>query len=386
VAATLLVGGALTVQSFGRLGRIDLGFRPNDLITMELPLSPAKYAERTQQVQFMDQVLERVRALPGVTAGMTINVPMQRGVTLDSVFEVEGRPPANPSDVPITAHRLVSPGYTETLGVRLVAGRFLDAGDWAGSLPVAVVSEQLVRQAWPGEDAIGKRLRRRRAGQAGPWMTVVGVVKDVKEDRFAFRVPRAVWYVPYAQETFRLPVSVPLNLVVRAEGGRAGVLAAVREAVRAVDPQQPVAGVMPMQEYLADVLIAERFSAVLMATMAAIGLALAALGLYGVLAYSVNRRTAEIGLRMALGASHSSVVRLIVGQGAALIVIGLGLGLAGAWSGARLLSGVLYGVSPTDPPTFAIVTVALAGVALFACWLPARRAARISPMVALRSE
>jgi putative ABC transport system permease protein len=164
------------------------------------------------------------------------------------------------------------------------------------------------------------------------------------------------------------------------------VLAAVREAVRAVDPQQPVAGVMPMQEYLADVLIAERFSAVLMATMAAIGLALAALGLYGVLAYSVNRRTAEIGLRMALGATHSSVVRLIVGQGAALIVIGLGLGLAGAWSGARLLSGVLYGVSPTDPPTFAIVTVALAGVALFACWLPARRAARISPMVALRSE
>ncbi len=385
VAATLLVGGALTVQSFGRLGRIDLGFRPDDLVTMELPLSRAKYAERTQQVQFMDQVLERVRALPGVTAGMTINVPMQRGVTLDSIFEVEGRPPANPSDVPITAHRLVSPGYTEALGVTLLAGRFLEAGDRAGALPVAVVSEELVRQAWPGEDPIGKRLRRRRAGQSGPWMTVVGVVKNVKEDRYGFRIERPVWYVPYAQETFPLPVSVPLNLVVRSERG-GGVLAAVREAVRAVDPQQPVAGAMPMREYLADVLIAERFSAVLMAALAAIGLALAALGLYGVLAYSVSRRTAEIGLRMALGASQWSVVALIVGQGAALVLLGLGIGMAGAWSGGRLLSGVLYGVSPTDPATFAFVSVALAAVALFACWLPARRAARISPMVALRSE
>jgi putative ABC transport system permease protein len=387
IAAALLVGGGLMLRSFDRLRRSDLGFRPERLLTLELPLTSPRYVGLTQQVQFMEQVLERARALPGVVAaGMTLNVPLQRGVVLDSVFEVEGRPRTKESDVPITSHRLVSPGYLETLGVRLVKGRLLDERDREGSLPVAVVSDELVRQAWPGEDPLGKRVRRIRAGERGPWMTVVGVVKDVKEDRFSFRISRPVWYLPYAQQTFPVPVSLPLNLVVRAAGDPSGLAAPVREAVRAVDPHQPVAGVMPMQEYLSDVLIAERFSAVLMGTLAGLGLLLAALGLYGVMAYSVSQRTGEIGLRVALGARPRDILGLVLRAGVSLVGLGLGLGVAGAWALTRLLSSALHEVGPDDPATFALVTVFLAAVALVACWLPARRATRLSPVAALRSE
>jgi len=387
IAAPLLVGGGLMVQSFRRLQGLDLGFRPEKLLTMELPLSPQKYPTRAQEVVFMDEVLARVRALPGVeAAGMTTNVPLQRGVTLDSIYDVEGRPPLDPSEVPITAHRMVMPGTLETLGVTLVAGRFLDGRDTADALPVAVVTEALAAKAWPGEDPLGKRLRRVRTVQRGPWMTVVGVVKDVKEDRFGFRIDRPVWYVPYAQQTFPAPVAIPMNLVVRSAADPTSIAATVRAAVSSVDAEQPVANFMPMPEYLADVLVAERFSAVLMATLAALGLALSALGLYGVMAYFVGRRTAEIGLRMALGANPRDVLKLVIGQGAALIAVGLALGIAGAFALTRLLASTLYEVRATDPATFGAVALGLALVGLLACWLPARRATRIDPMVALRGD
>ena len=386
LAATLLVGGGLVAQSFHRLQSIDLGFHPDGLLTMELPLSPAKYRALSQQVDFIDQVLQRVRTLPGVlAAGITTNVPMQRGTTLDSVFEVEGHAPPRPSEVPITAHRAVSPGYAEALGVTLLEGRLLDANDQQRALPVAVVSAELVRQSWPGEDPIGKRLRRVRAGQRGPWMTVVGVVKDVKEDRFNFRIARPVWYVPYAQQPFP-PPALPLNLVVRTEGNWGDVAASVRASVRAVDSSQPIANVMPLREQLADVLIGERFSAVLMTVLAAMGLLLAALGLYGVIAYSVGQRKGEIGLRMALGAGPRDILRLVIGEGAWLVGAGLALGAAGGWVLTRLLETNLYGVSSADPATFMAVAVLLCSVALLACFVPARRASRIEPMAALRSE
>jgi putative ABC transport system permease protein len=387
IAAALLVGGGLLLRSFQRLQDVDLGFRPDGLLMIELPLSPTRYPTLPKRARFVEEVLSRVGTLPQVVAaGTTTNVPMQRGTTLDSIFEVEGRPNTDPSQVPITAHRLVSPGYPATLGVKLVAGRLLDESDREGSLPVAVVSEELVRQAWPSEDAIGKRVRRVRAGERGPWMTVVGVVRDAKEDRFNFRVRRPVWYLPYAQQAFAPPVELPLVLVVRTNGDPMGVAAAVRTAVRAVDADQPVGSVMPLREQLADVLVAERFSAVLIATLAAAGLLLAALGLYGVMAYTVGQRTGEIGLRMALGARPADVLRLVVGQGFGLVAAGLLLGIAGAWTLTRLLSSALYEVSPSDPATFAAVALVLAASALLACWLPARRAARIDPMSALRCE
>jgi putative ABC transport system permease protein len=386
VAVTLLVGGGLMVQSFGRLQSVDLGFRSENRLLLDLPLSAAKYPGRAEEVRLMQQVLERVRAIPGVvSAGMTTDVPLAI-LSLDSVFEVEGRPRANPADVPITAHRLVTPGYLETLGVTLVKGRFLDQRDRAGALPVVVVSDELVRQAWPGEDPIGRRIRRVRSGEKGPWMTVVGVVRDVKEDRFNFRIARPVWYMPYEQSTFPLPVSLPFSLVVRTTGDPAAAAPAIRAAVHGVDADLPVAGVMPMQEFLGGLLMTERFSAVLMATLAALGLLLAALGLYGVMAYSVGLRRGEIGLRMALGARPRDVLRLVIGQGLMLILAGLAAGVVGALALTRLLGGMLYQVSPADPRTFAVVAVVLGGVALAACWLPARRAARVNPMVALRCE
>ncbi|TMB10967.1 MAG: ABC transporter permease [Deltaproteobacteria bacterium] len=335
LAATLLVGGGLVAQSFHRLQSIDLGFRPDGLLTMELPLSPAKYRALSQQVDFIDQVLQRVRTLPGVlAAGITTNVPMQRGTTLDSVFEVEGHAPPRPSEVPITAHRAVSPGYAEALGVTLLEGRLLDANDQQRALPVAVVSAELVRQSWPGED----------------------------------------------------PPALPLNLVVRTEGNSGDVAASVRASVRAVDSSQPIANVMPLREQLTDLLIGERFSAVLMTVLAAMGLLLAALGLYGVIAYSVGQRKGEIGLRMALGAGPRDILRLVIGEGAWLVGAGLALGAAGGWVLTRLLETNLYGVSSADPATFMAVAVLLSSVALLACFVPARRASRIEPMAALRSE
>ena len=392
LAVTLLVGAALMAQSFQRLQGSRLGYRSDGLLTMELPLSERRYAGHDSKVRFEEALLARVRALPGVqAAGMTTSLPLQRGVAPDSVFEVEGAPPPAPDHVPITAHRLVSPGYAETLGVTLLAGRFVEARDRDGAEPVAVVSETLVRQAWPdgeagGADrALGKRLRRIRAGVRGPWMRVVGVVGDVKEDRSNFRVDRPVWYVPFAQQPFPIP-GVTLGLAVRSTLPPETLAAAVRAQVRALDPAQPIANVMPMREYLGDLWLAPRFGAVLMGTLATLGLLIAAVGLYGLLAYAVSRRTAEIGLRMALGARPGHALGLVLRHGALLVMGGLALGSACAWGLGRLLAGTLYQVSPGDPATFAAVAVVLGAVALLACVLPARRAARIEPQTALKGD
>ncbi len=383
IAAPLLAGGGLLAQSFQRLQQVDLGFRPDNLLTMQMTLSPANYPTHQRRVAFVEQALERVKKLPGVVAaGTTTSIPLDH-LSIDSVFTVEARPPGRPSDVPITAHRLVSPDYLKTLGVTLLKGRLLDERDRADSEPVVVISEDLARQAWPGEDPIGKRIKRGRPERTEfPWMTVVGLVRDVKEDRFNFRTARPAWYLPYAQVSNNLP----LNLVAQAGGAAASLTASVRDAIRAVDPAQPVANVTTMKDHLAGVLAPERFSAVLVSLLAVSGLALAALGLYGVMAYSVSQRTGEIGLRLALGARPRDIFKLVIGQGARMIIIGMSLGLMGSLAMTRFLSGALYGVSATDPATFAVIALLLALVALLACWIPARRATRVDPLVALRCE
>jgi len=390
MAMTLLIGGGLMAQSFQRLQQVELGFRPEKLMTMQMALPSAKYQEHRQRVAFIEQVLERVKGLPGVvSAGFTTNIPLAQP-SIDSIFTVEGRPPANPGDVAITASRLVSPGYLETLGVRPVKGRLITEQDRAGGSPVVVISEELARQAWPGEDLIGKRVRAGRFDQTErPWLTVIGVVKDVKEDRFNFRINRPAWYIPYfeyGQYQFSARLTAQVDLVVKADDDTASLAASIRRAIGSVDPEQPVSQMMTMKEHLADALIAERFGAVLMGSLAVVGLTLAALGLYGVMAYSVNQRTAELGLRMALGARPGDLFKLVTAEGVKLIVGGLGLGLAGALAVTRFLSGTLYEVSPTDPATFAVISIALAAVALAACYLPARRATKVDPMVALRRE
>src|ERR1700686_176676 len=310
-------------------------------------------------------------------------MPLTSFVSYDSVFAVEGHPPSNPNDVPITAHRVVTPKYLQTLGVTLVQGRLLDSHDRAEGLPVVVISEELARQGWPGEDPIGKHIKRVRPGQNNfPWLTVVGVVKDVKEDRFNFRIDRPAWYLPYEQTEN----PQPLDLVVKTSGGPASLAAAVRDAVHAVDPDQAVSNVTTMQAHLAGVVITERFSAVLMGALAALGLTLAIIGLYGVMAYSVSRQTGEMGLRVALGATPREIFKMVVGRGLRLILSGLALGLAGALLLTRFLSAALYRVNPSDPLTFGLVAALLAIVALAACYVPARRATKVDPIVALRYE
>ena len=383
IAMTLLVGGGLIARSFNRLQHVDLGFRPDNLLTMKMILPASKYSEHRKRVAFVDQVLERVKILPGVlSAGTTTNIPLEREIAYDSVFSVEGRPPVNPNDVPITSHRLVSPDYLKTLGVTLIKGRLIDETDRAGKPPVVVISEELARQAWPGEDPLGKRIKRVRPNQDFPWMTVIGVVKDVKEDLFNYRINRPVWYVPYAQVENNFPV----NLVVRTSSDPASVTAAVREAIHAVDPDQPVSNVMTMNENLAGVLVTERFSAILMSALAASGLLLAALGLYGVMAYSVSQRTAEIGVRVALGAQRIHVLQLILGHGAKLTLLGVAIGFAAAWALMRLMAGLLFEVNATDPATFLSISLLLVSIALIACLLPARRALSVDPVIALRAE
>jgi predicted permease len=386
LAAALLVPGGLIVQSFQSLQRIKLGFRPDNLLMIEIQLAQSKYRDQSARVAFAQQLLERVRALPGiVSAGTTTNFPLQLYDAASS-FTVEGMPSLAPGSAPMTMHRLVSPGYLKTIGATLLHGRDLSEQDTTQSSPVVVVSEQLARQAWPNQDPIGKRIRRGRADEANnPWLTVVGVVANVKEDRFNFRTDRPVWYLAYAQEINR-PLIRPLILAVRTNGDPASFTGTIRGAIHAVDPNQAISSVTIMKAYLEEVLIRERFSALLMGTLAMLGLVLAVLGLYGVMAYSVARRTGEIGLRMALGAASRDIFRLVLGRALALIGCGLVIGLIGALAMTRGLSATLYQISPTDPFTFTAVAILLATVALFACYLPARWATHVDPMEALRCE
>src|SRR5438094_178132 len=334
IALTLLVCGGLMMQSFQRLQHVDLGFNPDNLLTMKMVLPASKYSQYRQRVAFTDQVLERVLHLPGVlSAGTTTNISLERETAYDAVFDVEGRPTTNPNNVPITSHRIVSPNYLETLGVTLIKGRLIDYRDRAETLPVVVVSQEFARQAWPGEDAIGKRVRRIRTGQTFPWMTVVGVVKDVKEDRFNYRINRPVWYVPYAQ----VENDFPVNLIIRTAVDPTSLTAAARDAIHGIDPDQPVSNIITMNTNLSTVLVTERFGAVLMGTLAISGLLLASIGLFGVMPYSCPQRTGEFGLRVEVGAQAKHVLGLILGQGVKLILWGVGIGLAVAWGATQLL-------------------------------------------------
>lgn len=379
IAVLLLVGGGLVLRSFEALRNADLGFRPAGIITAQLTL-PQSYADHRRRSADLERLLNSVRLIPGVVdAGITTNIPLQE-VSFDSFYTVEGRPALNPNDVPVTAHRVVTPDYLRVIGVRLTRGRLLTEGDTADAPRVAVISEELAKQAWPGEDPIGRRIRRGRSSDTRPWLTVVGVVDDVKEDRFNFRIDRAVWYLPYAQED---SIASP-NIVVQGHGDVSALAGALRDRVRAFDPDIALSEPVGLEAHVADLLTTERFAAVLLSTLAVSGLLLATLGLYGAISHIITAQRSEIALRLAVGAPRGHVVGIVVREVTLVALGGASIGAILAATSANGLRSILYQVEPHDAATYAGVTLLLILASGVAACVPAWRAVRVDPARLLR--
>jgi putative ABC transport system permease protein len=395
----LLVGAGLLVKSFLNLRQADLGFDPERVLTMRVALPDARYTENAQIENFYRALLQRVETLPGVeSAGVSIGLPMNGGI--ESGVTVEGQEVREVKDVTVAVNLAVSPGYFKALKIPLVKGRYFTEGDREGTPRVAVIDEMMAERFFPNESPVGKRIRLGGPPAPGqpppPWMEIVGVVRHVRHYG-PNEVARVELYRPYFQ--LPIPVDSPLaqgqpvnfprsvSLAVRSSSADPDSLTnPVREAVRGIDPDQPVSFVQTMDSIVTTSVSSQRFATWLLGLFAAAALLLAALGIYGVMAYSVAQRTHEIGVRMALGAARGNVLRMVVWQAMRLTLAGIGIGICGAFVVTRLMSSLLFGVTATDPLTYGSVALLLAAVALLSCLLPARRATKVDPMVALRYE
>ena len=381
LAIVLLAGAALMIRSFENLLHLDPGFTTEHVLAMRTPLPEPKYEAQKTRTAFYDEVLRRVEGLPGVVAaGYTTWVPLTNEGGATGVV-IEGHAPQPRGEPLIPNTRMISKDYPRTVGMRLIEGREFDDRDGAETLMVALINQTMARRYWPGEKPLGKRFGLPSDKDATRWITIVGIVGDVHQA--GLDVPaRAEMYMPYQQQEF----FSPSYLVVKTAGEPMTVAGAVREQVWAVDKEQPVADVMPLGDLVDESLAPRRMQASLLGGFAVLALLLAALGIYAVLSYAVTQRTQEIGVRVALGAQRGDVLRLVIGQGLKLFLAGGAIGLAAALALAKFLTHWLYGVSAADPASFLGVTILLAGVTLMACYLPARRAMRVDPMVALRYE
>ena len=387
LAMMLLTGAALMLQSFLRLQGVNPGFDVNRVITMQLNLPESRYTNQQQRAAFFHRFTERCRLLPGVQfASATSQLPLSSDVG-NTTIEVVGRPPLPPGQWDVTDFISVTPEYLGAMQIRLYAGRFINEHDTEESPPVCVINQTTAHRYFGKEDPTGKKLK---LGVNNFTPEIVGVVRDVRQHGLDFdslspqiqKLMSSQVYVPYAQTALWPKMTV----VVRTSSAPMGLATALRAEVRALDKDLPVSKVRTMETVRGDSIAQPRFRALLIVLFGALALTLATIGIYGVMAYSVARRTHEIGLRMALGAQNTDVLKLVLRQGIRLAVTGLLIGLAGAFALTRLISGLLYGVSATDPLTFAIVPALLFAVALLACWIPARRATRVHPMEALRYE
>jgi putative ABC transport system permease protein len=382
----LLIGAGLLIKSFLNLSQSDIGFNPERVLTMRISLPEARYKENEQVANFFQALMQRVERLPGVeAAGLTRGLPMSGGI--ESGITVEGQEITNKKDTVVAVNLTMTPNYFRAMNIPLVKGRGFTDQDKTGSLPVVVIDEMLAARFFPSEDPIGKRLKLGDSESKFPWMQIVGVAKHVKHYGPA-EDGRVEIYRPYFQipQTPEARYGRSMVLAVRMTTDSASMTTALRNAVFEIDKDQPVSNVQMMTEVVDASVAPQKFATWLLGMFATAALLLAAIGIYGVMAYSVTSRTHEIGVRMALGAQRRDVLRMVVTQGMKLALIGVGAGLVGSFAVTRVMSSLLYGVTATDPLTFAVVTVLLTGVALLACLIPARKATRVDPMIALRYE
>lgn len=381
ISLVLLIGAGLLINSFVRLRNVDPGFRSDNLLTMRIVMPLSKYLDRPRRIAFYNDMLQRVQSLGGVkSVAITSNLPLYRQGNSMSV-QIYGRPELPPAQQPVVVTRIVSPGYFDTMTIPLLSGRKFTDQDVVTTPRVAVISETMARTFWPGEDPVGKRFGIGEIESDESWINIIGVARDVRQLELTAE-PKPQAYLTYLQFGF----FDPRDLVVKTDVDPASLATAVRSAVWELDKDQPISNVQTMEAILADSIARQRFSMVLLAIFAGVALVLAGVGIYGVTSYSVAQRTREIGIRMALGAQTAAVLKLALGYGMKLVIIGIAIGLVAAFALTRLMSTLLFGVTATDPITFTLISLLLIFVAALASYIPARRATKVDPMIALRYE
>ncbi|HVR98291.1 MAG TPA: ABC transporter permease [Thermoanaerobaculia bacterium] len=385
LSAVLVIAGGLLIHSFWTLQQVDLGFKPDQVLSFQLSLPESRYADPQQMTAFYSNLAERLSALPGVDhAAAMSGLPPKRDVTAaDMVFE---NLPLDPNGPPhnVDYWQFVTRDYFQTLGVPLVSGRAFTAADGPGSPGVLVINQTMARVFWPGKSPLGQRMR--LGGSQTPWLTIVGVVGDVKQGGLDRNTGTEMYFLhEQAPKALGFAPST-LNLALRTNVAPMSLAPSVRRVVREMDASLPVDRVQTLDRVVFESIAQPRFLTLIVMIFAGCALFLAAVGTYGVLAYLVEMRTREIGVRMALGAQIGNVMRMVLGQGFRLVVVGLALGIALALALGRILASVLFGVKPSDPLTFAAVSLVLSAIAFCACYIPARRAARVDPLIALRHE
>ncbi|HEY0321298.1 MAG TPA: ABC transporter permease [Pyrinomonadaceae bacterium] len=384
----LLIGAGLFIKSFLRLQQVNPGFDPHNTLAVRLSLPPARYKKPEAVVGFYEKLAPRIMSLPGVEAVGVASVLPLSGSNVRADFTIVGRPPLKPEEVPAAQNRWVSPGYFQLMRVPILKGREFDERDTARSLPVVVIDEALARRFWPDGNPVGEHLKIDDAAPA-PWreVEIVGVVRDVKHNTLLDE-PTPTVYAPIyqSQEGTVAFLANNMSLAVRTSSDPLAMATIIRREVREVDGDVATSNVRSMEQFMAMTIASRRFNLMLVTLFAGVALLLAATGIYAVVSYTVAQRTKEIGIRMALGARTPDVVRMILGHGLKLTLLGVAVGLAGAFILTRVIANLLFDVTATDPATFILMPLILLVVALLACFVPARRATRVDPLVALRME